>query len=492
MGPASAFPDRFVRVSAPRHDFDGVRAELELPPAAETDRFPSDVLAEAATIAAAVRDGVEDATGIPFVTIDPPGARDLDQAMFLERVGDGFRVTYAIADLGAAIPPGGAVDTEARRRGQTIYLPDGRVPLHPPTISEDSLSLLVDQVRGAAVWTIDVASDGTLSNASVRRALVRSVAQLDYEGVQKSFDAGSPHASLEPLADLGRLRQKVRVARGAIELALPEQEVERDGGGSSAGSGRSWRVVMRVRTEVDGWNAEVSLLTGMAAARLMLDAQVGLLRTLPPPDDRALDGFLSTARALKVPVPDGATPAEVLVALDPELPASVALMTEATRMLRGAGYTAFDGSVPAQVDHAGVGGPYAHVTAPLRRLADRFGTEVCLAICEERPVPEWVRDALPQLPGIMTTSDQRASRADRTCIDQAEVWSLSGRIGESFEAVVMHADRDGGEVVLLDPPVIARCRGAGLHEGERVSIRLAAVDERRREVEFTYGAASGR
>lgn len=466
-------------MSTPRHDFDGVRAELGLPSAADTDAFPPEVLAEAATIAAQGSGELEDATAIPFVTIDPPGARDLDQAMFLERVADGFRVHYAIADLGAVIPPGGAVDTEARLRGQTIYLPDGRVPLHPPNLSEDALSLLADKDRAAAVWTVNVAADGTLSNASVRRALVRSVAQLDYEGVQKSFDAGSPHPSVEPLADLGPLRQKVRVDRGAVELALPEQEVARDGD--------DWEVVMRVRTAVDGWNAEVSLLTGMAAAQMMLDAQVGLLRTLPPPDERAEADLLRTARALHVPVADGATPAQVLLALDPDLPASVALMTEATRLLRGAGYQAFDGSVPAQVDHAGVGGPYAHVTAPLRRLADRFGTEVCLAICEKRAVPDWVREALPSLPDIMRASDQRASRADRTCIDQAEVWSLAGRIGESFDAVVMHADRDGGDIVLLDPPVIGRCQGAGLREGEQVSVRLERVDERRREVEFTYG-----
>jgi len=468
-----------MRVSTSPHDFEGVRAELDLPTLAETASFPPEVAAEATTIAEAARTDVEDATTIPFVTIDPPGARDLDQAMFLERVGDGYRVHYAIADLGAVIPPRGAVDTEARRRGQTIYLPDGRVPLHPPVLSEDALSLLAGEVRGAAVWTIDVAAGGELSNVSVRRARVRSVAQLDYEGVQRSFDAGEPHPSLEPLADLGRLRQKVRVDRGAIELALPEQEVERDGD--------AWRVVMRVRTEVDGWNAEISLLTGMAAAQLMLGAQVGLLRTLPPPDDRAKADFLRTARSLKVAVPDGATPAHVLVGLDPALPASIALMTEATRLLRGAGYEAFDGSTPAQVDHGGVGGPYAHVTAPLRRLADRFGTEVCLAICEERSVPDWVREALPSLPDVMKESDRRASKVDRTCIDQAEVWCLAGRVGESFDAVVMHADREGGEVALLDPPVIARCRGEGLPEGEQVSVRLAEVDEARREVQFTFG-----
>ncbi|MGA8986576.1 RNB domain-containing ribonuclease [Aeromicrobium sp.] len=460
------------------HDFDGVRAELELPSATSTDSFPPDVLAEAATIAAAPRDDREDATEVPFVTIDPPGSKDLDQAVFLERVGDGFRVHYAIADLGSAIPAGGAVDTEARRRGQTIYLPDGRVPLHPPLLSEGELSLLAGQDRAAAVWTIEVGSDGVAGPASVRRAVVRSVAQLDYEGVQAAFDAGTPHPSIEPLADLGRLRLQVRVERGAIELALPEQEVVH--------VGDNWRVRMRIRTAVDAWNAEISLLTGMAAAQLMIEARIGLLRTLPRADHRVGVEFLRTARALGVQVPDGATPAQVIAGLDPDQPAAIALMTEATRLLRGAGYESFDGSEPEQADHAGIGGPYAHVTAPLRRLADRFGTEVCLALCTGSKVPEWVRDALPTLPDIMRTSDQRAAGADRACIDLAEVWMLTGRIGEAFEGVVVHADETGGEVMLVEPPVIARCIGAGLVEGAQVSVVLSTLDPQDREIEFSY------
>lgn len=466
-------------MTATAHDFEDVRVELELAPTAEADRFPPDVLAEAASIAAAASPERDDATDIPFVTIDPAGSQDLDQAMFLERTGGGFTVHYAIADLGAAIPPGGAVDAEARRRGQTIYLPDGRVPLHPPVLSEGALSLLPDQVRPAALWTITVGADGALGEATVRRVRIRSVAQLDYDGTQRSFDAGTPHPSIEPLADLGRLRQKVRLDRGAIELALPEQEVVRDGDG--------WRVVMRVRTDVDAWNAEVSLLTGMAAAGLMIRARVGLLRTLPPAEQPDVDAFLRTARSLGVRFPAGATPARVLAGLDPADPTSTALMTEATRLLRGAGYEAFDGAPPVQPEHAGIGGPYAHVTAPLRRLADRFGAEVCLALCAGQDVPGWVREALPSLPDIMHVSDQRAAKADRACIDQTEVWMLAGRVGETFDAVVIRADDKGGEVMLLDPPVTARCAGAGLREGERVTVALGAVDQQRRQISLTYG-----
>lgn len=468
------------------HDFDALRAELDLPPAGATDRFPADVLAEARVIAELGLAASEDLTSSPFVTIDPPGSRDLDQAVLVERVGSGFRVHYAIADLGSVIPAGGAIDAEARRRGQTIYLPDGRVPLHPPVLSEGALSLLPEQVRRAAVWTIDIGDDGQLGATTVRRARVRSVAQLDYEQVQAGFDAGTPHPSIEALGDLGRLRRQVRVDLGAIELDLPEQEVVRDAYGSPTGSGEGWTIRMRSRTEVDGWNAEISLLTGMAAARLMLAAGVGLLRTLPPADPDAVDGFLRTARAVGIPVSEGATASEVLAGLDPASPPAIALMREATGLLRGAGYEAFDGAPPDQPMHAGIGAPYAHVTAPLRRLADRFGTEVCLAICAGRPVPAWARDALPELGEVMAASDRRAARADRAAIDLAEVWELAGRVGETFEAVVVRAEDDGGEIMLTRPPVIARCEGGGLPEGRHVTVRLSEVDEREGRVVFTY------
>ena len=82
-----------------------------------------------------------DETGIPFITIDPPGSMDLDQAVHIERSGEGFRVRYAIAYLPAFVAPGGAIDIEAQVRGQTIYAPDQRTPLHPAPVSED-LSLI--------------------------------------------------------------------------------------------------------------------------------------------------------------------------------------------------------------------------------------------------------------------------------------------------------------------------------------------------------------
>ena len=119
-----------------------IRAELEVP-----DAFAPEVLAAAEAGVAAARLPELDRTDLELVTIDPPGARDLDQALHIARAGNGFVVSYAIADVATFVSPGDAVDREAHRRGLTLYAPDRRTPLHPPVLSEGAASLLPGEVR---------------------------------------------------------------------------------------------------------------------------------------------------------------------------------------------------------------------------------------------------------------------------------------------------------------------------------------------------------
>lgn len=457
-------------------DFAAVRAEFKLP-----NGFAPNVLAEAEGAAQGqdLAAGRVDATDIALVTIDPPGAKDLDQAMHIERVsGGGFRVHYAIADVGAFVAPNGAVDGAARTRGQTVYLPDGNVPLHPPALSEGAASLLPGVVRPAALWTIDTDSHGQPTAANVRRAIVRSVERFDYETVQGHLKHGALHPSLRALPDLGRLRRELAVQRGAIELQLPEQEI------SAATDDTGWTLALRLRTEVDAWNAEISLLTGMCAARMMLDAQIGVLRTLPDSDQEAVTWLRKSARTLGIEWPENTSVAQLLAQLDPSRPESLALFSDSTRLLRGASYAAFDGEQPKFAAHAGIGGPYAHVTAPIRRLVDRFATEICLAVTADAEVPEWTRASLAELPSLMGSSDSLAAKVDRACLDQVEAWVLAERVGQPFEAIVLSTDGDKAEIMLTDPPVLARCNAQGLTEGERVTVRLTEADVQRRTVSF--------
>lgn len=464
------------RIAARTIDFGVVRTEFGL-----GEDYPEAAVQEARDASDSCSDQREDRTDLALVTIDPPTSMDLDQAVHIARTDTGFVVSYAIADVGAMVVPGSALDQESRRRGQTFYLPDGSLPLHPRELSEGSASLLPELVRAAALWTIELDRNGETVRFDVRRATVRSVARFDYEGVQAAADAGTLHPSIEALPDVGRLRSAIAAARGAIELKLPDQEVVEDD------TDGSWRLVLHPHTKADDWNAQISLLTGMCAASLMIEAKVGLLRTLPPAESDALASIRRTAAALGIEWQADRPIGALLAELDPNAPTTLVLMTEATTLLRGAGYAAFDGELPELTVHSGIGAPYAHVTAPLRRLSDRFSTEVCLAASAGTEIPAWARTALADLADVMRASDSQANKVDRACIDLTEAVLLAHRVGQRFAAVVVR-EADGkrdAEIFVEDPPVLAKCTGEP-PEGASVQVELATADVRTRVVSFAY------
>jgi exoribonuclease R len=227
----------------------------------------------------------------------------------------------------------------------------------------------------------------------------------------------------------------------------------------------------------------------MAAADIMLTGSIGVLRTMPAPEPGAVARLRKVAKGLGIKWPDGATVGTVIAGLDPAQPRSAAFLDEAAELLRGAAYTAFDGKGPEQAGHGAVAAPYAHVTAPLRRLVDRYATEVCLALSAGRQVDDWVRAALSDLPATMAATDRIANAAERGAIDLAEAVVLAGRVGQEFDATVLdltppRGDRPAGGVVALDdPPVRAKAEGK-LKLGERVRVRLVEADPGRRLVRF--------
>lgn len=464
------------RVVAPHLDFSVLRRELHLPEA-----FPPAVMAEAAEAARSTVLPEVDLTDVAFVTVDPATSKDLDQAMCLAgRPGGGYRVRYAIADVAAFVQPGGPLEADTWVRGETIYLPDGRVPLHPPVLSEGAASLLPEVERAAVVWEIDLDVDGVTVAVSLRRARVRSRAKLDYVGVQKAFETGTLPEPIALLPEIGSLLARRAADRGAVNLPLPEQEVEKKGDG--------WELVLRAPLAVEEHNAQISLLTGMAAAEVMLGGRLGLLRTMPAPKPEAVATLRAAADSLGIAWPAGAPVGAVVAAVDPGHPRGAAFLEQAADLLRGAGYTAFDGTAPAETGHGGVGAPYAHVTAPLRRLADRYATEVCLALHEDRPVPQWAREALPKLVKNMAATGRIASAAGRGAVSLAEAVLLAGRVGEVFEAGVLDVDAPGkrvagGTVAIDDPAVRARCVGT-LPLGARIPVRLTVADPGKRDVQF--------
>ncbi len=464
LGPSEATTSDGVD-AALRARFAAIRAELHV----DAD-YPAAALAEAAG-AAVHPTGLpdRDESAVPFFTLDPEGAPDLDQAMHLERLGEGYGVRYAITDLSCFVRPGGALDAEVRRRGQTVYCPDERVPLHPAGLSEAAASLLPGQLRPAYVWDLRLGAEGDLTASDLYRAMVRSVDRLDYAAVQARVDAGDDDKRFTLLREIGERRIRQEQLRGGASLPMPEQEVHEDG------SGR-FTLDFRPPRPAEEWNAQISLLTGMAAADLMLHAGVGVLRTMPAPDPGAIRRFRRQAAALGASWPAEQAYGDFIRGLDRADPRHLALIHAATALFRGAGYTPFDGAVPEQVGHAAVADAYAHVTAPLRRLVDRFALVVCEAITSGDEVPGWVRAALPSLPELMSRSDQRTRAVERASNDAVEAAILAGRVGERFPAIVVDMqERDRLDVQFTDLPILGVARGSAAL-GSQVRVEVESAD----------------
>ncbi|SPT53527.1 Ribonuclease R [Actinomyces bovis] len=529
---------RISRFTAPPAEvsaaLDSLRQRFEIPSAfsaaaqVEAEQAARDWQADG--VVRFLQSGARDARDLQLVTIDPPGSKDLDQALLIESPGTSgfsgapgtpgepgsaasasapaastvpghtgarplptgtvYRVSYAIASLGTFVQPGGALDTELHSRGETIYIPDRPTALHPEALSHAVASLLPDQDTPACLWTIDLDAAGTVLAAHVERALVRSRARLHYQQVQDAIDGLAPLPPEAPtdlptlLAAVGRLRQAQEVSRGGISLRTPEQEVQELPGHSPEGAPTGYRLVFRATLPAEEYNAQISLLTGICAAQIMLKAGVGVLRTMPPAPEESLKRLRRVARGLKVDWPAAQPYPELIRSLDSAQPAHAAFMDQAAGLFRGAGYKAFGvAELPVPegdgATHAALGCPYAHVTAPLRRLVDRYGEEVCLAVCAGQPVPPWVLDALPALPETMASCGRRASSVERGALDTLEALVLRGSVGEIFDAVITSVRGPRGEVVLAEPAVVSTVVAAEkqrLPVGDAVKVRLEQAD----------------
>jgi len=461
-------PARVVRLPADdpelRQGLARIREDFHVPAA-----FPPEVqaAAEGAT-RAQPRDRVDLRT-VELLTIDPEGSRDLDQAYFAERRGDGFRVRYAIADVAAFVRGDDAIDREAHARGVTVYLPDGRASLYPQSIGEGAASLLPDQERPALCWTFDLDAAGMPTAWHLEPALVQPRRAWTYAQAQEAIDAGHGPESLELLRVIGRLRQEVERARGGVSLPLPSQEVRRRDHG--------YTLAYDAPRPVEGWNAQISLLSGLCAAATMVEAGVGILRTLPPPDERALGRLHRTAAALEIAWPPEQRYADLVRALDPRDPDHAAFLEQAAETLRGAGYAVLDGADTQPPTHGAIAAPYAHVTAPLRRLADRYANAVLLELFSGRTPSAELRAALEPLPEIMGDGARRAAGVERAVVELAEALVLRGR-------EVVDLDDRGATVLVRRPAIVAPVvpRGAGL--GDEIEVRVVSVEPEARRIEL--------
>ncbi len=440
-----------------------IRTEFHVP-----DGFPPEAVAAAEAAAKRKPDQHVDRTAVPFATLDPATSTDLDQAFSIEESGGDLLLHYAIADVAWFVEDGDAVDLEAWKRGETLYLPDGKAGLYPPVLAEGAASLLPAGPRPAVIFTVRIAGDGAIRLDGAERAVIRSRAKLAYDSVQPKDLPGG-------FAELARRMAINEKQRGASRVDPPEQEIER------LANGR-FRLAFRPRLKSEADNAALSLAANMAIADAMLAHKTGLFRVMSGPSASQVKRLRNAARALGLSWPESVGLRDYQKTLDPTDPQQAALMLEIRYAGNGASYQPYqEGVVPW---HEAMAATYAHSTAPLRRLADRYVVRCTLAIANGKPVPAVVTDAFARLPKVMGRADGRASQIEHAGISLAEAVMLEGREGETFDAVVTDFVDHGVRVQLANMPVVASVKANGFRQGDSLRVKLVSADPNQRRIAF--------
>ena len=440
-----------------------IRAQFKVPSA-----FPPQAEEAARLAAARVPNEHADRTAMPFVTLDPASSTDLDQAFTIEASGKDLLLHYAIADVAWWVRDGDPLDAEAWARGTTCYLPDGKASQYPRLLSENVASLLPDGNRPAVIFTVRLDPDGTAHLDGAERALIRNRAKLAYEtATEAELPAG--------FAEFARRVGLAEDRRGAARTDPPEQEVSRDAKGH-------YTLTLRPQLLSEQNNAALSLACNLAIADALYAAGTGLFRVMPAPDARAILRLRGTAKAFALDWPADMALLEFEKRLDPAKPREAAFLMATRRGGTGASYVPYRaGEKPW---HAAMAATYAHATAPLRRLADRYVVRAALSVANGQPVEDTVTAAFRKLPEVMARADGRDNQVDRAVIDLAEAAILSGHEGESFDAVVTDLGDAGARIQLCDQPVVARITAHGAMPGTALRVRLLGADPIRREVRF--------
>jgi len=430
--------------------------------------FPDAVLAEAEQAAGRPITDRADWTGKPFATLDPAASTDLDQAFCIERAGADIILHYAIADVAWFVGGGGALEAEAWARGETIYMPDGKASLYPEVLSQGAASLLPNVDRPSVVFTVRIDASGKTSLDAATRAITRSRAKLAYESVQ-------PADLPADFAELARRIEQAEDARGANRVDAPEQELVVDDSGH-------FMLRFRPQAESELQNAAMSLAANLAIADALFAHRTGLFRVMPEPDEWMVKRLRHTAKALGLNWQKEVSLKLFERTLDSSNPHDAAFQTA----VRGAGPKASYAPYQDQLIpwHSAMAATYAHATAPLRRLGDRYVIEATVQIANGKSVSEELNAIFQRLPAVMDKAEEKAGQIDRAVLDLAEAVMLQGREGSRFNAVVTDIDERGARIQLSDPAVIARVNANGMMPGDVISVELTNVDVAQRRIGF--------
>jgi ribonuclease R len=409
-------------------------------------------LAEADAARPASLAGREDWRTVPFVTIDPPDAKDHDDAVHAAADSDprnagGFIVSVAIADVAHYVQPGSALDRAALERGNSVYFPDRVVPMLPERISNDLCSLRPHEDRPALAVRMVIGIDGRKRSHSFHRVLIRSAARLHYEQAQfavsgRTDEVTGPIAQpiLGPLYAAYEAVRRARDERGPLDLELPERKILLKADGTVD------RVIMPQRLDAHRLIEEFMILANVAAAESCERARVTLIYRVhddPAPEKIiALREFLAT---LDISLPKGG-------ALRPDAFNHILQRVKGRDVERLVNEVVLRSQAQAEYSAENFGHfglnlrRYAHFTSPIRRYADLIVHRSLIRAFKlgDDGLPDGtdVR-ALSEIAANISATERRAMKAERETADRLIAHFLADRVGATFDGHISGVTRAG-------------------------------------------------
>ena len=454
--------------------------------------FRRETLAEAEAARPAGMEHREDWTSLPLVTIDPPDAKDHDDAVFAVPDTDpanrgGFILTVAIADVAHYVTPGSALDREAVERGNSVYFPDRVVPMLPERLSGDLCSLRPGEQRAALAVRMVIGADGRKRRHSFHRIMMRSRARLHYAQAQAAIDGRTDAITepilepiLRPLYAAYRALAKARDAREPLALDIPERKIV------LGAHGIVERVVSPERLDSHRLIEECMILANVAAAETCEQRRTQLLYRVhdAPAMEKvaALREFLLTIN-IKLPPANVLRPADFNRVLDrvkgtdlERLVHEVVLRSQAQAEYAAVNY----GHYGLQLRR------YAHFTSPIRRYADLIVHRSLIRALGlgKDGLPDIAPEALAEIGARISAAERRAMAAERETVDRLIANFLADRVGATFHGHISGVTRAGLFVKLddtgADELIPARTLGSDYFRYEEK--RRALVGERTGEV----------
>jgi ribonuclease R len=421
--------------------------------------FSPAALREAEQARPAIQKGREDWRNLPLVTIDPPDAKDHDDAVHAEPDPDpnnrgGYIVNVAIADVAFYVRPGSALDRDALERGNSVYFPDRVVPMLPERISNDLCSLVPGQPRGALAVRMAIGSDGRKRSHSFHRILMRSAARLNYAQAQAAID-GRPDEVTGPLLNpiLKPLYAAYAVVKGArderepLDLDIPERKILLKADGSVD------RVIVPERLEAHRLIEEFMILANVAAAETLERKALPLIYRVhdEPTVEKvhALQEFLKTLdlsfakSGVLRPSLFNRVLAQVRGHDAESLVNEVVLRSQAQAEYSAENYGHFGLNLRR----------YAHFTSPIRRYADLVVHRALIRSLGlgEGALPETETvEGLSEVAAQISVTERRAMKAERETADRLIAHHLADRIGATFQGRISGVTRAGLFVKLSD------------------------------------------